>query len=264
MNFYRSSTGGSQTTTESQTYTHTVGGTAQYGTAYQYFMNNTSITTENIVVGDYVSNCNQMLANATSFNGNVSLGANVVDCYNMLYGCNSYNLNVVIPSNVQNCQGMLYECTAFNSNVNFRGTASRNCQNMLYGCTAFNKAVNLTEGITNCSNMFRNDYLFNQSLTIPSTATNCDNMLYHCYNYTKNIYFSGNVENVRTVNMLAGKYNNRKINIFYNGQVGNIWGANCFLRYIINGKQIGLAAMSDGNGYYNSTVNLYYYNNYGG
>lgn len=260
MNYYRSSVAADQIGTYATTYTHSVEGVTQYGSTYQFFANNTSLTNDNVIIGNCVNNCVETFLNATNFNGNVSIGKNVLICNNMFNGCTNYNVNLTIPNNVQNCQDMLYGCTNFNSNVTFIGNTAKNCANMLYGCRKYNQAINLPEGIANCAYMYDSCTNLNQSVVIPNSATNCIYMFNNCPNMSKDIYFNFNAENVYVGYMLVGRNNSHRINIHYNGLQTNYW--NTYMRHMLGSSSFGVATLDSGNGYYNSANNIYFLNDY--
>lgn len=130
--------------------------------------------------------------------------------------------------------------------------------NMFNGCTNFNCPISMQSKIENASDMFHNCTNFNQDLMIIGTS-NMSNMFRNCVNFYAPIaIYSENISNVS--NMYYGLGNTYKHDILCYPEATSVLIQNNSANSI-TGTDITWTAMDGGNGYYNTTYNIYIYNN---
>lgn len=210
-----------------------------------------------VVIPDNVVNCSQMFMQCNVFNQLITLPNNTVNCSYMFASDIIFNQPITIPNKVNNCGGMFKSCHNFNQPVNIPDSVT-NCGWMFTNCYNFNSPVTIGNNAVNCSYMFENCNNFNQSVTIPRSVVNCSNMFALCKNMSGNIYIANSSLNSNNVRgLLRGTGGAHRRNVFCNN-IGVLSGTSS------SNSLIGATILwtSTTNGYYNSTYNIYIYNNY--
>lgn len=230
-----------------------------------------------IDIPDSVVNCSHMFgAGATQ---PVTIGNNVQDCSNMfLLHC---NYPITIPNSVINCSGMFlntnfnYPIVIPNSVIDcsymFSGYGKkeidqpivipdsvRNCRGMFHNDRQLINRVNIGNNVIDCSAMFRNAVHVNgygeySSYVIPKNVQYANYMFHNANMSGARIYINGNPTVKGMFNMLG----NIIVYCGRNVDVSQMWMFNDTYTY-------ALTARNDGNGYYNSYLNVNVYNNYVG
>lgn len=123
---------------------------------------------------------------------------------------------------------------------------------------SFNEPIVIGNNVINLSGMFANS-AYNQDLVIPEKVFSLNELLWNTMQFARNIYIKGNATTrayLYAYNMLQYHANNKRVSIFVNNSLEYL--RNDILRpdYWVN--------LADGNGYYNYSYNIYFYNNYGG
>lgn len=123
---------------------------------------------------------------------------------------------------------------------------------------SFNEPIVIGNNVINLSGMFANS-AYNQDLVIPEKVYSLNELLWNTSQYARNIYIKGNRTTrgyLYAYNMLNNHANNKRVSIYVNNSLDFIKGQIDWTMAWTN--------RTDGNGYYNSSYNIYLYNNYGG
>lgn len=258
------------------TYTGTVNNKLVKSSAAGMFYNNRYFNSE-IFIGDNVGQCSSMLEKCNNFNSEIHFGKNVINAANMLYNCNNFNLplvlgnkmvdisgmldnclrfnhDIIIPDSVENCSYLFIGCSYFNSNIKMSNNA-RNCYYML-ASTAFNRPFTIPESAEDCEGIFYRSP-FNQDIIIPENVTSISVLLAYDTDFGKNIYVKGLPS---CTGMLGGKSNSKRVNIFCTDASNFIDKENGVITIWQVDNGVNWTPMT--NGYYNSTYNVYIYDNY--
>lgn len=156
------------------------------------------------------------------------------------------------------------------------------CNGMFSGSETFNEPVIIGNNVVSCYSMFSNCYNFNQSITIPNSVVNCSYMFATCVNLkqpitipvnvinafamcqhtgVQDIYLKGNTfRDISVSSLLRSKNNQFRTNVFFNSIFNNKFNVSNY--FSIVGTLVEWTTMD--NGFYNSTLNVYCYNNYSG
>lgn len=180
---------------------------------------------------------------------------------NMAYAfhaCRSYNHPVNIPNSVVNMTMAFGMCNNFNkpvslgNNVNDMYRAFYNCFNLNQPFTIPDSVMNLVEAFNYCS-------AFNSPVVIGNNVTSLNYTFYNCKKMGQDIVI--HAKNVTTVRyMLGGKNNSIRVNIFVH--------AGSSTENTIRTASQGVTGSSmywtndpENNCFYNTTYNIYVYNN---
>ena len=166
-----------------------------------------------------------------------------------------------------------YDAIYFGAGVNGLTETFRNCPNFnqqvivnsplvssLWGffqdCSKFNQPFIIPDNITDIYSILGNCYEFNQPFIVPENVKTVSYAFWNCYNLS-NIYFK-NSSNITACSGMVRRFGVSSYNRI------NIWCNNTspFTQGSIVGQSITWDTMLDGNGYYNTTFNVYLYNNY--
>ena len=241
----------------SASYTAKVNGNVVPASAVQMFFKNSTMNhtdADTIEIGNNIINCSYMFGYCENFNSNVIIGRNVECCRGMFENCWSLNSNITLGRNIQNCSGMFVNCAIFNRNI-IGSIKASDCSNMFNRCREFNQPLVLENGVVNCYGMLSSCNNYNQDIVIPKTVNNTVQMLMY-HNGTGNIYVNGSAS---VAQMLIFKNKQKRVNVFCNNidVLSETQYPNTIIRDNIIWQDIE-------NGYYNSTWNIYIYNNYVG
>ena len=122
--------------------------------------------------------------------------------------------------------------------------------------------------VTSCNNMLSYCADFNNNVYIGENVIFAEYALDFCTNFSSHIYFKGNtLREFRASGMLHfagiidwdGNYYNKYLHCHKNFAPA-VYNANLFDSY----SPLSWTPLSDNNGWYNSTYNIYLYNNYSG
>ena len=236
-----------------------------------------------VTIGQNVTDCNMMFTGCGNFNQLVTFGQKVTNCDYMFGSCYNFNQPVTIGPNVTRCSGMFSSDFNFNQPVTIGPNVTR-CNYMFNWCYNFNQPVTIGQNVVNCNHMFNRCLKFNQPIIIPESVVDCGWMfdvnqgtswgLANNIIPVPDVYFKGrSFRNIRTAAMFGRsarinsveQHNNTRgirVNVHYNVAIENQMLANGVSSF--TGTDITWTAMSDGNGYYNTSANIYLYNNYEG
>lgn len=268
--------------------TQTAGGGQNYATTYTGIVNNKLVKASaagmfygnryfnsEIFIGDNVAQCSRMLEGCNNFNSQIHLGKNIINaqymfdnCINfnlpivignkmvdiswMMHECSKFNHEFIIPDSVEDCSGLFFDCHMFNSNVKMSNN-TKNCSAM-FAFTSYNRPITIPETAEDCSTMFRGSP-FNQDIVIPERVNSVISFLSNAYNFGKNIYIKSLPS---CMGMVGVKNKSKRINIFCTDASHFIGtGFNSIVWPEDDAVWTGMA-----NGYYNSTYNIYIYDNY--
>lgn len=226
------------------------------------------------------------LDNSKKYNKPFTIGTNVGDCSNLFQGYNTSNrflcnFPITIPNSVENCRGM-FQAASFNQPLTIPNSV-KDCSYMFHN-SAFNQSLIIPDSVTNCMRMFEDSsirdqtviignnvedcsYMFSKSypstgLVIPKNVINCFGMFGNSH-YLKDstIYINGNPNTERMFTWVHNNFvNNKNRNMVV--YAGSSINANKLV-YAYN-TWYTFTPLQDGNGYYNSYLNFYVYNNYVG
>lgn len=213
-----------------------------------------------ITIPDSVTNCYNMFKYAVRFNQNVTLGNNVLNCCSMFEYAQNFNQPITIPNSVVDCQMMFLDAINFNQPVTIHSNRILRFYGMFARCYNFNQSVTIPDSDTNyeCSQMFTGCTSLNQPITIGKNATSIHRILFGDTNFNSDVY-------IRSTSIYADVS-------YYNNAFGNVKGVKLHFNPVMNNifndyraygnTEISWTDMSDGNGFYNTTRNIYCYNNY--
>lgn len=244
----------------SASYTCTVNGQIQKGSCGGMFTDNATFNSP-VVVGNNVDIVQAMFSNCTNFNRLVTFPLSVTNLHYVFAGCTKYNQNFSIRSTVTVCSSLFENCISLNQNI-LIPSGVKECTSMFMGCSNLNQNIRIPQEAEKCWMMFRNCTNLNQDFTIPKNVTSCYYMFGGCNSLSgKNIYINGSPDctgmfHRKTV--ASGTWGGR-LNIFCNN-ISVLVGTGA--SNSIMATAVTWTAMT--NGYYNSTYNLYLYNNYVG
>lgn len=218
-----------------------------------------------------------------SFNQPVTLGNGITNCCNMFNRAISFNQPITIPNSVTNCCSMFEYAQNFNQPITIPDSVV-DCQMMFLDAINFNKPVTIhSNHIVYMFGMFARCYNFNQSVTIPDSNTNysCDQMFTGCTSLNQPITIGKNARSIHRILFGDTNFNSdiyiRSTSIYadvsyYNYAFANVKGVKLHFNPVMNNifndyraygnTEISWTDMSDGNGFYNTTRNIYCYNNY--
>jgi hypothetical protein len=185
--------------------------------------------------------------NALNFNSPirfVDLGNDTGNLNIMINGlftmCPNYNQPFTVPPQTNSLTFLCYGANKFNSPIIFE-----NCRERCH-----------------CTSILRFAVAFNQEMTFPSNVIGVVNAFENCTSFGNNVYFKGNVSRaLSTMGMFRNCNKSKRKYIWCNSVL-----TNNFLGKTtgdsVTGTAITWTAIT--NGYYNSTYNIYIYNNYEG
>lgn len=247
-------------------------------------------------------NASNMFQGCRNYNQPVNITSDIYSCQSILSGLTLFNSRVEFGYNssknrrVSFFQAIGY-CNNFDNDVTFTDLGDGNIGNynmgftgFLRGCPVFNKSITFPNfgfeynyAFTNClklnqpiiiedciegasmEGMFMGCTNFNQVVTIPKNVSFLSNMFANCTGFGNSIYMKGNVARPQLL-IVGGMFRNcnksKRKNIYYNNIYDNRFTLNNTSSVI--GANITWTALSSGNGYYNSTHNIYLYNDYEG
>ncbi len=195
----------------------------------------------------------------SNFNANVIVYTKNV--LKMFEGATFFNRAVNIPQGTLNTQWMFNGCINFNSVVNIPDSVE-NTAMMFANCYNFNQPVTIPKNATDIVYMFANCYNFNQPVTIPKNITNLYGTFWNCNTYNTDIYVDS-VSIANVANMFRTAVNTSAVtsrNIWFNNSLNSIFNRTSTTSIV--GTTIYWTAMSDGNGFYNTSYRINCYNNY--
>lgn len=249
-----------------------------------------------------VTMAKSMFYSCYNYNLPVTLPDSLEDISYMFFGCNNYDQPTVIPNNCVNMYAMFQSAINFNSEIDFSNASPVYMEQLFSGAYAFNRPMNIPAGVTNCQYMFSSCTMYNSVVIIPNTVKNTQYMFSNVnsrqYNYDNSqwypqtyealrqpIYFyadntfSGGAQymfqscNTMTDLYLIGLKNNLQLNYFMrnnginrcNIYTDDISQNILYNTYILTnyGKPTWTRDVDNGC-IYNTTVNLYVYNNWDG
>lgn len=170
-----------------------------------------------------------------------------------------FNKRVNIGNKVYSCANMFYGCSNFNSEVRI-GNNVKDCSNMLYRCTNFNIPLTIGENVVNCSHMLDSSN-FNQNIIVPSSVNDLSYFLYSAPQFSNDIYINGTT--FREINVKYMAYYSiapKRKNIRFNPVLNNIFNKTDSNSVV--GLSVTWTPLT--NGFYNSTYNVYCFNDYAG
>lgn len=127
--------------------------------------------------------------------------------------------------------------------------------------TIANGDIVMGNNVTQACQMLMYCSNFNGNVTVSANTNNCYEMVYRCPNFGKNIYIKGTSSTRDTFNAwLIVDYQtpDKRKNIWIHSSIES------YLRSAYPSSVLTWTDMSDGNGFYNATKNIYVYNNYSG
>ena len=165
--------------------------TRMQGSCAGMFSLNTTLNLD-VIVGNNVVNCYQMLYGASNFNSNIIFsGNNVKYLQYMLYNCANFNRSLQIPISVRDCTSMLGLCRLYNEPFSI-GNNIISTRGMFYGCISLNSSIdfNNATNLKDCSTMFSGCSNFNKPVEIPDNVNNVSYMLNGCISFNSAVHFS--------------------------------------------------------------------------
>lgn len=217
-----------------------------------------------------VLNLHGTFGDCKNYNAPINISNSITDMAYAFQHCTNFNQTINIPNSVTNMYGTFYNCTNFNKTVSI----SDNVKDMayaFYNCYKLDQTINIPSNVTNLSYCFFNcaqlGYIGKMtSIDIPAKVTNVSYMLKNCQNIaspmllkTATLYFKNANALTNTIGLLEGWNNQRRINIRGNNRLKfmNTAASNSITRTAITWTNTT-------NYSYNTTYNIYVYNNYTG
>ena len=132
---------------------------------------------------------------------------------------------------------------------------------MFRNCLNFNAPVDFGNGFRDITATFTNCISYEQPIIIPNSTTSVGELCLGAVKVT-DIYFKRDVyTSINVKSLYANTLNSLQKNIHFNSVLNNVFNKTMSYESVI-GKAITWTDMEDGNGFYNTTYNIYCYNNY--
>lgn len=208
-----------------------------------------------------VTNMYRTFADCYKFNQPLDLSShNVTDMVATFQYCKEFNSPIVFSPATFSLNYTLRYCYNFNQPVTIPNSV-RYTMGMFMGCNHFNQPVVIPNGVIHMDGMFKNCSLFNQPLVIPQSANAraVMSMLDGCTNMSQDVKIYSTAIN-NAYRFCANKNNSKRLNIFVpsTGNTFNAFKSTTTANRIVQ-STISWTTMT--NGVYNSTWNIYIYNN---
>lgn len=213
-------------------------------------------------IPETVSNLGYMFSSCTKFNQPVTIPNEAVSCGRMFSSAYMFNQPVNIPGNVTNCVYMFGDCYNFNQPVLLNESdLIRDCVGLFSGCRNFNQSVVVPQTVNNMAYMFNGANNMNSPVYLyMQNTTNAYYMFLFC-NSISQIYINGLKNNMQTRYMLRNNGSNM-LNIYTDDIGQNILSTASYL--MVNGFTPTWTADSANGCIYNTSMNVYVYNNWDG
>ena len=166
---------------------------------------------------------------------------------------------VTINEGVENLTMLFYECTNYNKPVTFPNTA-KDLHSTFEKCYAYNQPTIIPQGVVSMYGTFNNCSNFNQDMIIPNSVNNMQYTFRSCNAFGSTVTIKPGGTAMNVYGMFLQCNNSLKKTI--------ICAPEDTAKFTVNDRNsviagsIAWTALGDGNGYYNSTYNIYIYNNY--
>lgn len=199
-----------------------------------------------VIMGDRLTNGDLLFNGCKNFNSVVHVSTRLVSAYKMFDGCSNFNFPVDIPQTLINGALMFNFCVNFNQSI----TIPPSLQN---GYKMFDRAIWGELNVTLPNTLLNASYMFGTSNIYEFLyGSACVGNIYVDYspmcNYSKMVCFYFNPNN-------ESWYDRAPLNV-YCKYVQPSW-----VQTYNDDKQIEYTELTGGNGWYNSLMNIYLYNN---